>query len=228
MTKDAALASRLGVTGQSIRNWRERKNATERQICELVHKASRAGAHNLQASALRPIVEFFPIDAAESKQGRKLELFSIKTDDGSDHQYLAGLRAELGEHSGVYLFFDSRGRAIYAGKARSQKLWKEMNLAFNRNRGTVQSIRRVSHPERNQVYKTSKEKARQIVDRVVPLNELAEYFSAYEVADVMINDIETMLVRSFANDLLNKRMERFGQQKSKRRPNTKNTKRAKR
>jgi len=75
----------------------------------------------------------------------------------------------------------------------------------------VQKIKRVTHPQRNQEYRTGKEKARQIVDHVVPLHELAAYFSAHEVTDGMINEVEAMLVRSFANDLLNKRMERFRQ-----------------
>ena len=43
----------------------------------------------------------------------------------------------------------------------------------------------------------------------MPLHDLATYFSAYEVADVMIDDLEALMVRSFANDLLNIRMERF-------------------
>ncbi len=97
--------------------------------------------------------------------------------------------------------------------ARKQSLWDEMNLAFNRERGELQKIKRVRHPLRNQPYKTSNEKARQISDYVVPLHELSAYFSAYEVTDKMINEVEAMLVRSFANDLLNKRMEKFGQQK---------------
>ena len=37
---------------------------------------------------------------------------------------------------------------------------------------------------------------------------MASYFSAYKVDDGMIGDVEALLVRSFANDLLNIRMER--------------------
>jgi hypothetical protein len=68
---------------------------------------------------------------------------------------------------------------------------------------------------RQLIYRTSDEKARQITDQVVRLSELASYFSAYQVADGMINEMEAVLVRSFANDLLNKKMERFGQQKKR-------------
>jgi hypothetical protein len=85
-----------------------------------------------------------------------------------------------------------------------------MNLAFNRNRKDVQEIMRVKHPERNQAFKTSDEKRRQIRPHAVALHQIASYVSAYKVADGMINELEAMLVRSFANDLLNVRMEHFG------------------
>jgi hypothetical protein len=43
----------------------------------------------------------------------------------------------------------------------------------------------------------------------VRLHELAEYVSAYQVADEMIGDIESLLIRAFPNDLLNKKIENF-------------------
>lgn len=210
-----ALSLKLGITVQAIHNWKNRPTVTARQIAGLVYSASRSGAIASQQTAIRPLVEFSRIEKADSKQKVRYELFSSKAQDGSKHPYLDGLRKELESHHGVYIFFDSRGQAIYTGKARRQNLWQEMKLAFNRERGEVQKIKRVRHPTRKLTYRTSDEKARQIVDYEVPLHEMAIYFSAYQVADGMINEVEAMLVRSFANDLLNKRMERFGQQKRK-------------
>jgi hypothetical protein len=218
VSTDRELAARVGITVQAIQNWKIRKTVTQRQLAGLVHSARRAGASDLQGNAIRPLVEFFRIAKCESRQGANYELFGMNDEDGGTHPYLAGLRKELENHKGVYIFFDSRGQAIYTGKARRQKLWKEMNLAFNRERGEVQKIKRVNHPTRKQTYRTSDEKARQITHYVVPLHELASYFSAYEIADGLINEVEAMLVRSFANDLLNKKMERFGQQKRKKKP----------
>jgi len=128
--------------------------------------------------------------------------------------YLQSLKDELDSHPGVYVFYDSRGRAIYIGKTR-KSLWKEMTNAFNRDRGGVQNIKLVNHPLRNQPYNNSEEIARQIVDRDVPLSWLASYFSAYEVQDWMVNDLEAILVRVFANDLLNKNMKKFHQQRTR-------------
>ena len=215
VSTDKALADRLGITVQAIRNWMNRKTVTERQIAGLVNSSKRASVIGMQANAIRPLVEFFHISKFRKSKGNNCELFGIAAGDGCKHPYLNGLRKELESHKGVYIFFDSRGQAIYTGKARRQNLWKEMNLAFNRERGEVQKIKRVNHPTRKQPYRNSDEKARQITDYVVPLHEIASYFSAYQIADGLINEVEAMLVRSFANDLLNKRMERFGQQKKK-------------
>ncbi len=206
---DQALAHRLGITVQSLHIWKNRPTITARQLAELIHRAGRAGATQFQAKAIRPLVEFFRIEKCESRQRANFQVFSDKDGGGAAHPYRQGLKEELDKHHGVYVFFDSRGQAIYTGKARRQTLWKEINLAYNRERNGVQSIKRVRHPTRKQSYRTSDEKARQIVDQQVPLHELASYFSAYEVADPMIEDLEALLVRSFANDLLNVRMERF-------------------
>ena len=213
------LAADLGVSGQAIQNWKKRRSVTARQVASLVHKAQAAARSRMQVGAIRPLVEFFPIRKVPSKQEVKYELFGDR--DGSDqsHPYLAGLKEELRSCYGVYVFFDSRGQAIYAGKARRQNLWREMKGTFNRERDDLQMIRRVRHPSRKLEYRTSNEKLRQIREVSVPLHELAYYFSAYEVEDVMIGVVEAMLVRSFANDLLNKRMERFGgPPKAKRKP----------
>lgn len=214
---DAALAAKLGITTQGIQNWKKRRKPTAANIARLTHTAQNAGARLLQASAIRPLVEFFPISKTLVREtSANYQVFS-HLDKGQVHPYRKGLKDELLEHKGVYIFFDSRGQAIYAGRTSQQSLWKEINLVFNRDRDTVQKIKRVSHPNRKTVYRTSAEKTRQIQDVVVRLHEIAAYFSAYHVADSMIGDLEALLVRSFANDLLNIRMEQFTQQRRKRR-----------
>jgi hypothetical protein len=207
-----ALATRLGVSGQAIQDWGNRSSVTPRQIAGLVKKSIQCSLVSTHATALKPLVEFFPIKKADSRGGAKFELFSTKDGHGQ-HPYLVGLREELSRMHGIYIFFDSRGQAIYAGKARRTYLWAEMTSAFNRDRDSVQTIKRVRHPVNRIDYKTSDEKARQITESAVPLHELAHYFSAYYVADGLIDDLESLLVRGFANDLLNIRMERFTRQR---------------
>lgn len=208
-----ALAKKLGLSEQVIRNWSNRDSVTPRQVAHLVKKAIQSSLVSTHAQALRPLVEFFPIAKVRSRGGAKFELFSVKDGRGI-HPYLGGLRNELESSHGIYIFFDSRGQAIYAGKARRTNLWGEMTSAFNRERDSVQTIKRVRHPVNRIVYKTSDEKTRQIIESAVPLHELSHYFSAYLVADGLIDDLESLLVRGFANDLLNIRMERFTRHRS--------------
>lgn len=204
---DRAVAARLGMTVQSLSNWEAREVVSANQMASLLLKVEAATAERTQSSALRPIVEFFALVPAQVGSGNNLCIFQTKA-DGGEHPYLSGLRKELEAHHGIYIFHDSRGRALYAGKARSQSLWKEINLVFNRDR-QLQNIRRVNHPERRQDFRTSDELRRQIRTVNVRLHELAAYISAYEVADGMIGNLESLLIRAFANDLLNKRMENF-------------------
>lgn len=207
------LSQSLGVTQVTVYNWQRCAKVTPRMVAQVIKKTRSASQRESLSKTIRPIVEFFPITKTPSKQNAKYELFSTKTPKNTLHSYLQGLRKELDQHHGVYIFYDSRGEAIYAGKARKQTLWKEITNAFNRDRGSIQKIKRVQHPKRQVSYRTSLEKTRQIVDREVPLHELAKYFSAYEVSDPMIAKVESLLVRGFANDLLNQRMEKFGHQR---------------
>lgn len=204
---DKDIAGKTGLSASQISALLNKETVTPAQIANMVAAAKISGKKDVFASAVCPIVEFYPIECCESRQGKSYELFKSK--DGSvERKYQTGLKKELVTHYGVYIFFDSAGKAIYAGKAREQSLWKEMNLAFNRARGAAQKIKRVKHPSRNQPYRTSEEVLRQIRPEEVPLYELAAYFSAYAVERELINAIEALLVRSFANNLLNVRMEK--------------------
>jgi hypothetical protein len=151
------------------------------------------------------VVEFFPIDGSLSKRQGKWEIISFEAGT-----YGQGVKQALQAAFGIYVFYDSRGRAIYAGKAVDQPLWKELNSAYNRDRGDLQKVRLVGHPERNVPYRPYDEKVRQPVDWQVPLYDIAEYFSAYAIEPTdMIGMFEALIVRAFANDLLNKKMEKF-------------------
>lgn len=166
---DREIADRLGITVHSLRNWRGRRVVSVQQMAGVLFK-SRAKAMKLaEWQAIRPIVEFFKLVPADSRHRARTEIFSVLQDGGTDYPYLRGLRQELEKSRGIYIFYDSRGRAIYAGKARRQKLWHEINSAYNRDR-SVQQILRVKHPGRGHRFRTSEEKQRQIRRRTVPLH----------------------------------------------------------
>ena len=203
---DRALAEQLGITEISVGAWRRQKSdLSPRQVCNLIKSASKAAISRAHDGMLRPIVEYFPIDAVESAGGIKYELFATGKDGNPLH---VQLKESLSQARGVYIFYDSRGRALYVGKAKDQSLWREIKNAFNRQRDT-QTVYRVRHPTRRQNFKTAYELARQPARTQLKLNDLAAYLSVYEVEGAMINRMEALLVRGFANDILNVRMERM-------------------
>lgn len=200
------LARVLGISVNTLSNWkRQDEDLSPQQVAAALAKSRTAAVSRAQLETIQPIVEFYRIDKCLTKREANWQIF----DSGSDAiLYAQGLKEELEASSGIYIFYDSRGRALYVGKAKDQSLWKEMNLAFNRKR-EVQKIALVQHPERNQEFKPGYEKLRQPKDTLLELSDLAAYFSAYYVDDGMINDLEALMVRGFANDLLNERMETF-------------------
>jgi hypothetical protein len=207
---DTALAEEIGIAQPNLAVWRARKRLTVRQVVNLMYKAEKRAQSRTIAQAINPIIEFLNIDPVESKQGSKSELFSASEDGRSgEHPYLAGIKEKLSTSHGLYIFHDSRGRAIYAGKAVSLTLWTEMKSAFNRDRGDVQSIKRVGHPSSWKAYSKVKDGKRPIKRLPVALHQIASYVSAYEVSTDLISKLEALIVRAFANDLLNVRMEKF-------------------
>lgn len=160
-------------------------------------------------NSIKPIVEFLEVDATYSRREVNRELFSEQYNEKTS-KYLQGVKEALHSSYGIYLFYDSRGRAIYAGKAVKQSLWREMNSAYNRDRGDLQMIRLVSHPWERGSFSISEEKSRRILQQSVKIWHIASYVSAYAIADKsLISVFEALIVRAFANDLLNKRMENF-------------------
>ncbi len=203
---DRAVAARLGMSITSLTNWKARSDVTASQMARMMLSVERASEARAHSGTIRPIVEFFQVSRAQVREGENFRIFSVSDRDGAKQPYLSGLKAELEAHHGIYLFYDSRGKALYAGKARAQNLWKEINLAFNRDR-SVQNILRVNHLQSRKDFRTSDEITRQIRSANVRLHELAEYVSAYRVTDTMIGNLESLLIRAFPNDLLNKRIE---------------------
>ena len=203
------LAERLGMTETQLRNAEARENWTPAQVGKLAVKL----ISKRPEPFVRPIVEYFPLYNESSLHGAAQEIFTTKNGDGTEHSWFRGLKDELMAANGVYVFYDSRGHALYVGKAAKQKLWKEIRNAYNRPRD-VQKISLVDHPlSRQYEYRSSNEKTRKIVKRSVPLYKLAYYLSVYEVSDSAIEDVEALLIRGFANDLMNVRMETFSHSK---------------
>lgn len=206
---DVQLAKLLGMTAPAFANWRNpKKQMTPLQIANCIVSARNTAIKDAFNSVVRPIVEFFPIKAVPHNHAKKTR--DVLDGGKSAGQYIRELHSALSqESSGLYIFYDTRGKALYAGQTKRQNLWKEINLAFNRSR-SAQTITLVTHPTINVSFKPANEQVRQPKDKELKLHDLAAYFSAYAVVPAMVDDLEALLIRAFPNDLLNAKKEKFG------------------
>lgn len=217
ISTDNQLAKYLGMTQPALVQWRKRKTAlSPLQIANTLVKAKEASKKEAHRSAIQPVVEFFPITAVEVGKAGRQEVFETGKSAGKHEN---GLRSTLEDAQGLYIFYDTRGRALYAGQTKKQNLWKEMHGAFNRDR-SAQIITLVNHPVNDVEFKPAHAQVRQPKDKNLKLHDLAAYFSAYSIADGMIDDLEALLVRVFPNDLLNFKMEKFGKASKKKKTTT--------
>jgi len=201
------LAKKIGLSGIGLRNWKNSQRELKPfQVASLIEKTQKHAIDKYLTTLILPIVEFFPIEKDESRSGVNWELF--KTGKEKDSAY-AELRSELESKSGIYVFYDSRGHVLYVGKTETNTLWSEMKHAFNRDRKDLQQVRLVKHPTTRGRFLPAYKKLRRIRPTQLVLADMAAYFSAYAIDPKFIASIEALLVRVAANDLLNKRMEKF-------------------
>ena len=203
---DAALGRIIGLTGGRLSQWRSsRRQLTVRQIASLIKRTSELAEKRAVKSAIRPIVEFYPIDKTSSRQGAKWEIIPT---DRENNPRQNSLRDYLEEARGIYFFYDSGGKIIYTGKTEKQTLWKEINSAFNRER-QAHTILKVKHSTTGASFEPAWKKLRQPRRKVVYLHETAKYFSVYEVSEHLIGNLEAMLIRALCNNISNVKMEKF-------------------
>ena len=213
--KSIDLAKLLSATDKKTSGWnakiatwpKDDKPISHTEILNLVKDAvdaavqrerdkSKAEREEIYKTFIVPIIEYFPI-----KKTLVQKQHEILPDDSES---ISGrVRDDLEESKrGVYIFYDSRGRAIYVGKTEKKTLWVEMNLAFNRAPHNDQKIYRIDHKSNAQTKDV-------LGPKPVKLLEVAKYFSAYKVRPEMVHNIEALLIRALADNLLNKKMETF-------------------
>lgn len=195
------LARTLGVKSHDVYHWlagQVKKPSTIEKIIESIVNSSRRQAIS---DSYNTIAELKPLKARLTKQGGSYDMVIGKNENESK-----SIEQELkAEYGGLYIFYDSLGKAIYAGKTEIKKkngkicknsLWDEMKSAFNRERKS-QIIFRSNNSKANT----------RITKQKYFLYETACYVSAYKVDELAISDFEALIIRSFPNDLTNVRME---------------------
>jgi hypothetical protein len=171
-----------------INNWKTGGSIGEKAEIAFLKSAARA----FFAKAYQVIAEMEPIKVLDSSlrsRQKEMDFYSSKME----------MKKLLDKSKGIYIFYDSLGKAIYAGKTEKNTLWMEMKSAYNRERKTQQKFKRTSG------IKISK--------RPYYLYEVADYVSVYSVKPYAIGFIEALLIHSFPNDLTNVCVEKNGKLK---------------
>jgi hypothetical protein len=209
LSTERELAEVIGKNPNRLTYWRSNNiNLNVNQIAMIVKKAIDRGKVEARKYSIKPIVEYYPIIRTKSRQEAKWEILDTSVQRGEK------IRSILCKEHGVYLFYNSQCNAIYVGIAKETDLWKEMKNAFNRSRDP-QVVWQVSHPFTGNNFEPAYKKHRRIIKKKVYLHDIAYYFSAYSIEKDLIENAEALLIRVFANNLTNKKMETI---KLKRKP----------
>lgn len=107
------------------------------------------------------------------------------------------LRSFLEGKHGIYIFYNSTGNVIYIGKAERMFLYNEILQQLNRKISIYKDI-------------NSENRSGVIAKKEIPQGEFTNFISAYEIKPKhYLPFIEALLIRSYANDNTNIKMENF-------------------
>lgn len=199
VSNNRQLAKKLGITPPNLYTMEAKTDIKPRQFANFIKRVVEAKTGDLLAASIQPIVEYFPIDAIQKRDGSS-RWYAF---DEAEHTKLADL---LRSQKGIYAFYNSEGRLIYLGRA-EKSLLVEMTQTFNRNFKDNYVIFAVTHP-RNRFKPKPDGKLRRIRRQQAILADTARFFSAYAVQPDMICSLEALLIRVSANNLINVRMEK--------------------
>jgi hypothetical protein len=116
---DKEISETLGLTQPALNSWKK-NGITIRSLASVINKSKVAHTKNL----ITPITEFREIRRTYTSHKINYEIMDKSTDVAKK------VKLHLDNCNGIYIFHDSRGNAVYVGKAKSQTLWKEMNSVF--------------------------------------------------------------------------------------------------
>jgi hypothetical protein len=137
---DSDLARAIGVTQGRISQMRSSPDEFgPKNLAKLIKRITETQTAEAFKEAVRPVVEFFPVEISNVRENGRNLPFNPAGDGGK--QLYARLRAS----NGLYAFYNSQAEIIYFGKAQRLCLFDEMINAFNRELPHYQ-IYRVRHP----------------------------------------------------------------------------------
>lgn len=173
----AELASMLNVTQATVGNW---FNDTATPSKPQVGRIIKAFADHTGQNLVQPVFEYRSI---EPKPSGNTWSFGLSVHEEPGH------RADLKGKHGIYIFYDSSGRAIYLGKS-VRCLYQE-----SKTRLGASLNRSLRLPQKIQTAKAG---------------SISRYMSAYQISiSSGTKNIESFMLRAFANSIYNKNSGEF-------------------
>jgi predicted transcriptional regulator len=169
----------LGINQGQLSSYINKNNAGNNAIKNMLNDLVGHIRKNSLQKVITPIIELKKI---------KPEKYNAKYLILANEHKKDVLKDSLEGKVGVYLFYNSQGKNIYIGKT-EKDLYFEICQQFSRNiEFFAEGVKKEKHPQ----------------------GEIACYLSAYEISPKeLIKNIEALLIRSYANDNTNIKMENF-------------------
>ena len=140
----------------------------------------------MMRNTVRPLMEIREISPQRIKGKAGVEIANWRIDVKEKDKELCKV---LDKIAGVYIFYSSSGGVLYVGKAKN--LYKEIRQRLNR-------------PLHFRISENMTGKGKTFC-----MAEVTKYLSAYQVPLEACTNIEAFLIRAFANDHTNLKMENF-------------------
>ncbi len=171
------VASVLGIAKNSRDTYKSTNSAKEVTVKKAIIRAMEKYEEQMIASSLKPLCEYHKITLDKTSKG-----FSIRQSNSNK-----SFRTKVENRNGIYIYFDSRCRAFYVGKAQKTELFTEIE---------------------NRTKKKITVRASKVGPKSLLQGEVLSFISAYEVTPPsLIPKLEAILIRVFKNDLTNHKVE---------------------
>lgn len=177
------IASYLGINQSALSAYKNSNSAGPNALKNILHHLTSSMQKTTLSNVIQPIIEFKRINP--EKYNAK---YVILPNEHKKDQ----LKESLEKKVGVYLFYNSQGKNFYIGKT-EKDLYIEITQQLGR---------------RIEFYSEGIKKNKILQGDVV------HYLTVYQIEPkALIKDFEALLIRSYANDNTNKKMENFSKAK---------------
>lgn len=185
VTKEYAASSQseiskyLGIQQTQLSYYQKNNQAGPKAIRGMIESYTNFKTEELVKKVINPVLEFKKIKPTKFSS----KYILLPTEHNKD-----ALKEVLEKKVGIYLFYNSQGKNIYIGKTE-----KDLYIEITQQLGRVIKIYAESLKPTN-----------------VQQGDITSFISVYEIKPkALIKDLEALLIRAYANDNTNIKMENF-------------------